>query len=287
MSRLHPDMVTRIGGQRCVILRDVIAHKLPAVDEVVVLGNFAGNMIYCALSELQRVRGQYPGVPAYGFWQTLACSDLVDKTHHLQAVYFDQDNGQYLYQDEIPAAFTGEIRSGRLIPAAGYVLDSGAVRTITCDTKNLRLPEKAALSFEEYEHRRAARRFRLAVQFATLVICVAASLLVYNGRLRAHAAEQQQARAVLAARVESLEAREAYLRQTRVGEAPEQRGAFDDLLQLVLSVEQFTLPETSLERSAFEVRLPPAQWSPLLAATTHIVEHRRDGFLSLRWRHPQ
>ena len=283
MSRLHPGMVVGIRNRHCVMLRDVIAHKLPPVDDVVVLGNFDGKMIYCALSELKRVRKQYPGVPAYGFWQTLACSGLIDKAQRLQVVYFDQANGQYLYQDDIPVAFTGEIRNGRLIPAAGHVFDADTARVIVCDTENIRLPEKATLSFEEYEHRCSARRFRMAVQVATLVVCVGASLLIYNGKLQAHAAEQRQAHAALATRVESLEARKSYLRKTRVGNVPDQRGVLDDLLKFAISIERFTLSETPLERSAFEVQVPSAQWSPVLSVATHVVEHRRDGLLSLRW----
>ena len=287
MSRLRYGVAASVGSRRCVMLRDVIAHKLPPVDEVVVLGNFNDKMIYCALAELKRVRKQYPGVPAYGFWQTLVCSGLVDGTRRLQAVYFDRDNGQYLYQDETPVAFTGEIRNARPVPAAGYAFDADAVHTIACDTENLRLPEKAALSFEEYERRRSARKFSLAMQFAALAICVGVSLLVYDGKLRAHMAERQQAREVLAAWVESLEARRSDLRQTRVADVPDQRDAIDDLLRLAISVERFTLPETPLERSAFEVQVSPAQWSPVFSAGTRVVEHRRDGLLSLRWGGPR
>ena len=289
MSRLYPGMVTTIRDQRCVMLRDAVAHRLPPTDDILVLEHFDGKMVYCALSELKRARAQYPKLPAYGFWQTLFRSGLVDGKRRLQVVYFDQDNGQYLYQGAASVAFTGEVRNGKLIPAAGYTFDAETAYVISCSTGNLKIPEKAVLSFEEREHRRSSRKIRMMLHFAAFVIFSGAGFLIYDVKRQAYEADQRQLQTALASRAESLETRKAHLRQTRIGDLPDQRELIDDLLRLSISLEKFSLIETPLEHSSFEVRTPAhlAGLPSVFAEGSRTVKHHRDGLLSLYWSRAQ
>lgn len=285
MSRFRPGMAATIGGRSCVVLRDVVASKLPPMDDVMVLEQFDGKIIYCALSELKRAREQHPKLPAYGFWQILLCSGLVDKARRIQAVYFDKDDGQYLYQDEASCVFTGEIRNGELIAAAGYTLTSDTAQTVSCDAGNLQLPAQAALSFEERERMHSAGRLRLAVYFSAVAMCMGSALLVYDSKSQRYESGQQAIGEELAAYADLLAERKSRLREVRVGTLPDQRGLVDDLLKLAIVAEDFTLAEASLEDSVFELQTSAdAAWLPLVHLTgIDIVEHRRDGSLSLRW----
>lgn len=283
MSGFAPGAVATVGGQRCVVLRDAVAHALPPADDVVVIERFDGRLVYCAAEELKRARKLGPGLPAYGFWQILLHSEALDKAERLQAVYFDGKNGQYLYQEAPSVFFTGEIRAGRWIAAAGYPLDPASGRVVACDAGRLRLPRKAVLSFEERERRQAARKLRLALHFAAVAVFLGAAWFAYDGKRRGHDAGLQTAHAALELHAEALEARKAGLRETRVGEWPDQRRALDDLLYFAIALEEFALPETPLDGPQFEVRadFPHLRLPPMLTTVVTTVGHRRDGLLSL------
>ncbi len=284
MSVYKPGIEVTIGGCRCVVICDAVAHTLPPSDDVVVLDRLDGRMVYCALSSLKYARERYPGLPAYGFWQVLLSSGLVDKAGRLQAVYFDERNGQYLYQDAA-VAFTGEIRNGALLANGGYALDPSAARVIACEIRDLRLPRKAALSFEERERERVARKFRFASRLAAVAVFLSVALLAYDGKRRSYEADLQVARDALEVRAEALAVRKVALRETRIEKWPDQHATLDDLLHFAIALERFTLPETPLEHTVFEVRVPDPNiyLPPMVSTIVSGVEHRRDGLLSLRW----
>ncbi len=285
MSACRPGAVVTVAGRRCVVLRDAVVHTLPPADDIVVLDRLDGRMVYCALSELKRAREQHPGLPAYGFWQLLLGSGLVDKGERLQTVYLDGRNGQYLYQDAPAVVFSGEIRDGVLIANGGYAPDPDTARAIVCEVQNLRLPRKAALSFEERERERAARKFRFALQLTSVAAALGVALLIYNGKRHAYDAEQETLRDALAVRAEALAAHKAALEDLRISHWPDQRRTLDELLHLALAFEKFTVPETPLDHSAFEARTPDTdtRLPPLVSGIVESVGHRRDGALSLRW----
>lgn len=285
MNCFRPGVVVTIDGRPCVVLRDVVASKLPLVDDVMVLEQFDAKMVYCALSELKHARERHPRLPAYGFWQILLCSGLVEKTRRLQAVYFDEGDGQYLYQDKTSSTFTGEIRDNELIAAAGHTLAPARIHAISCDVVQLRLPAKAALSFEEREHMRSARKLRLAVHFAAVAVCMGSALLVYAGKSEKYETAEQARREELIAQAGLLADRKSRLQEIRIGTLPDQRSVIDGLLKLAIAAEDFALTETSLEGPVFEIQAPgDAAWLPTVPLSgLDIVEHRRDGSLSLRW----
>ena len=285
MNAFVPGAVMTIKGQRCVVLRDVIAHSLPPSDDLVVIDHFDDRMIYCSLSELKNTRQRYPLLPAYGFWQILFCSQLVNTKDSLQAVYFDEDAGQYLYQSEAKIAFTGEIRHGIPIASAGYVIDADNIRVVVCEVPNLCLPRKAVLSFEEREREKSKRNFDLALRFVAGAIFFGVALFIYDNKLQSYGTEQQAIRDALAGRAEMLSKRKDFLHKTRVRDVPDQQRMLDDLLHLAIGLEKFTLPETSFEHSDFEVRAPnhDIHSSPILSMIVDNVEYHQDGLLSLHW----
>ena len=295
MSRYRPDSTVVIGGQRCAVLRDVVSHVLPTMDDVVVLGRFGELMVYCAAAELERARARHPNLPAYGFWQVLLQSGQVEPAdkNELQAVYFDDGGGgregQYLYQGASGVAFTGEIRGGRWIAAGGYTPDPAAACILDCDVASLRLPRRPVLSFEEHERERARRKLRFALRFAAVVVFLGAALATYDGKRRAYVAEQQTLHGALKLRAAALEAYRDALRGTRIEMLPDQRRVLDDLLRFAVALDGFTLDETPLDRSSFVVHTENSSDSPIhllpaLAPVVHAVEHRRDGLVSLHWR---
>ena len=293
MSAYQPGAVVNVCGRRCVILRDAVAHTLPPSDDIVVIDRCDGKMIYCALSVLKRAREQYPRLPAYGFWQILFHSGLVNQSERLQAIYFDQNSGQYLYQEGSKVAFTGEIRDRKLIATAGYTLADnvivGNAAAIRCETQRLRLPRTMVLSFEERERARVARRVRFASGFAALAIFLGAALLAYQNKQRAYDADQKLVLDALATRVDDLAAQKMALQETRIEKWPDQRHKLDDLLRLAIVFERFTLPETPLGDSVFEAQMPDPGIGlpPLVTTVVNSIEHRRDGLLSLRWGSPR
>ena len=285
MSACRPGAVVTVEGRRCVVLRDAVAHVLPPSDELVVLGCSDRKMVYCSLPELHRARRRHPGLPAYGFWQILLHSGMVSKDEVLQAIYIDGKDGQYLYQDAVGVAFTGEIRNGVVIANGGYALDPGAARVIGCEVRELRLPAAPALSFEERERRRAARRFRLVLCAGAAAVFLGSALIAYEAERRGAVAALEAARAALEARVETLAAGRAALREKRVSEWPDQRQALERLMNLAIALEEFTLAETPLEHSVLEVQAPDPAVLLLPAVATAVsgVRHHRDGRLTLHW----
>lgn len=290
MSAWRPGEVTVVGGQRCIVLRDAAGCVLPPSDDVVVIERFGEVMVYCAADELKRARERHPGLAAYGFWQVLLHSDLIDEQAPLQAVYFGPGDGQYLYRESPEATFTGEIRAGKLIAGAGCALDLGAARVIECDPARLRLPRRAVLSFAERERERVARRFRFAVCLGGVAVFLAAAWFGYDVKRRGHNADLQTLRGAFEVRAEALTLRKAELRGSRISTWPNQRRALDELLRFTIALEEFALPETPLDYPPFEVqtrfeeaeddgniRLPA-----LLSTVVTAVGHRRDGSLSLR-----
>ncbi len=290
MSAWRPGDVAVVGGQRCTVLRDAVAHVLPPSDDVVVIDRFGAAMVYCAADELKRARERHPGLAAYGFWQVIFHSELVDADERLQAVYFGAGDGQYLYRESSAVLFTGEIRSGKLIANAGYALDPGAVRVVECDVRRLRLPRKAVLSFAEREREQTVRKFKLALCLAAAGVFLGTVWFAYDVKRSERDADLQTMRDALEVRADALALRKAELRNTRIGAWPNQRRVLDDLLRFAVALDEFTLPETPLEHSTFEVQtgageiegLEAIGLPPLLSTVVTAVGHRRDGSLSLR-----
>ncbi len=292
MSAWRPGGVAVVGGQRCVVLRDAVASVLPPTDDVVVIDRFGAAMVYCAADELKRARKRHPELAAYGFWQVLLHSESADLDERLQAVYFGAGDGQYLYREPPAVLFTGEIRDGKLIANAGYAIDLGTARVIECEVRRLRLPRKAVLSFAERERERTVRKFRFALSFAAVVAFLGAAWVAYDVKRADRDAGLQTMREAFDLRAKALVLRKAELRDTRIGAWPNQRRALDDLLHFAVALEEFTLPETPLDHSAFEVHTRAEETEglellglpPLLSTVVTAVGHRRDGLTSLRGR---
>ncbi len=146
-----------IQGQKLVLIPDVVG-SIPVAEQHEYVEIEAASStcpaIHARESDIDEVRERFPGLPAYGIWQTLIFSSLVGFDRTLQVLTTSADDGYYLFCEQGRAQYSGVYEAGFF--AADTSFDLQDAYHIQFDADQLRVPQKPAKLAKELQESRQA-----------------------------------------------------------------------------------------------------------------------------------
>ena len=244
--------VLEIKGKQCLIVADSVSHTLPT-SGVVLLEQVDGFNIFCLAAELSEKKATYPGLPIYGYWQTLYTSKRWHPNNGVVAYRYN-NRGQYVAIDlDEKTAISGEVVDGNAVATVGEHFNQDKIQWIEINTDEIILPNHSVMTMAE----QVAKRGESNKTISAIVGCTVFSLIVglVSGAWFANSKTEdlETQRAVLI--TELTKARNAFteLKKTKLATIPNQY----QILQLVeeLSwIDGIEIPNTKI--NAIQLSVP-------------------------------
>lgn len=281
---------TRIAGQTCMLLNDVVSSRLPAsMHDSVLISHLDRYFFYCSLSAFTELRAGEPKLPIYGFWQLLHASGLLDERTVLTVVRVRPGEERFFYRaQDKSVCLSGEIHQGRALISSQLTLpDLATAKVLDLQNVRWRLPDTPVLTLAERNQRQRKQRLRHTVHSLAALGFFVTSFLPLHHQLADRRAEQQAAYDKLQTQVEQLRRqRETFVSMDRRAQAW-QWPVLEMLHQLAMVDRHLNVWGIDLDQAAFEAGIKPSFGLPeQLLHHLDEVHHKQDGTMVVRWSRP-
>ena len=262
--KLTPGL-TRIQGQRCVLIEDTVSGSFPKHSDIVPVTYSNHVAIFCSYKHLVRVRRSHPpSTPVYGIWQIIFATQQVWKGR-MFALYFNemQDEGMLLLHED--GVFNScRIKSGKVVSPLSIDLSEASHIDVKLD--DLVLPSKPILTRDERETAIRIRTHRWAGLTGTLAISAIMMFLIGHEWLdywhHAHSEAQQKQLQETA----QLKQEYVYLQKQRLPQWPQQWNVLTPFARLAHQTIPFEVWGIQFEQPVIR-----AKFFPMVAGGTNYL----------------
>ena len=259
MTQFLPGVV-EIGGKRCLVIADVISSQIESGIECVLLATVdQSTYIYCHTQAITEARQAHPGLPVYGYWQTLFENERWTPKDGICAYQNEHGSGQYVQRNRTTTT-SGEVRGGVAIAMPGETVNADEIEWLDIETTTLKAP-KPAMTWDERAAQKRSSRQQVFLRAGAGVVAAFVGIILGTVGIEATRSSLSAQQEQLEVAIEQANVEVGQLSKTRLLEYPNQQ-AILRLLGDLSYVDGLDIAQSELD--IIRVRVPWQQRAVLI-----------------------